>query len=410
MGKVSAGRAMKYIVFLGDGMADYPLPELGDRTPLQVANKPTIDRIAKLGRSGTFITVTDDLPPGSEVANLSILGYDPHRYYQGRGVIEAASLGVTLEPEDLALRCNLICIKDGKIKNHSAGHITTEEAALLIEEVNRQLANERVRFYPGFTYRHLCVVKNGSSEIECFPPHDYVGEKALDLLPRAKTPSAEPTAQLLRQLTLSSWEMLPGQVVNLNRTLQGKDPANSLWFWSPGKKPKMPTFQERYGLKGAVISAVDLIKGLGVYAGFDVIQVPGATGLIDTNYEGKADACLEALFDHDLVYLHLEAPDEAGHSRNLREKVRAIELFDSRLVARVMAGLEEKRVLATVAVLSDHLTPVGRGNHVHGPVPVAIYNPNLPPDGVDRFDEQSAQNGALGELRGDGFIRLLLGQ
>ncbi|MGQ9678885.1 MAG: cofactor-independent phosphoglycerate mutase [bacterium] len=401
---------MKYIVFLGDGMADYPLPELGNRTPLQVANKPTIDRIAKLGRSGTFITVTEDMPPGSEVANLSILGYDPHRYYQGRGVIEAASLGVALAPEDLALRCNLICIKDGKIKNHSAGHITTEEAALLIEEVNRQLANEQVRFYPGFTYRHLCVVKNGSAEIECFPPHDYVGEKALDLLPRAKSPSAEPTAELLRQLTLSSWEILPGQAVNLNRTLQGKDPANSLWFWSPGKKPKMPTFQELYGLKGAVISAVDLIKGLGVYAGFDVIQVPGATGLIDTNYEGKADACLEALKDHDFVYLHLEAPDEAGHSRNLHEKVRAIELFDSRLVARVMAGLEEKKILATVAVLSDHLTPVSRGNHVHGPVPVTIYNPNLPPDAVERFDEQSAQNGGLGELRGDGFIKLLLGR
>lgn len=400
---------MKYIVFLGDGMADYPVPELGGRTPLQVATKPAIDQIAKRGRNGTFITVDEDLPPGSEVANLTILGYDPHRYYQGRGVIEAASLGVTLEPEDLALRCNLICIKDGKIKNHSAGHITTEEAALLIEEVNRQLANERVKFYPGFTYRHLCVVKNGSAEIECFPPHDYVGEKALDLLPRANTPSAEPTAQLLRQLTISSWEILPGQAVNLNRTLQGKDPANSLWFWSPGKKPEMPTFQELYGLKGAVISAVDLIKGLGVYAGFDVIKVSGATGLIDTNYEGKADACLEALKDHDFVYLHLEAPDEAGHSRDVRQKIEAIERFDSRLVARVMAGVEEKKILATVAVLADHLTPVSRGNHVHGPVPVAIYHPHLPPDRVARFDEQSAQEGVLGILQGDGFIKTFLG-
>ncbi|MEO0005426.1 MAG: cofactor-independent phosphoglycerate mutase [candidate division WOR-3 bacterium] len=399
---------MKYIIFLGDGMADYPVPELGNKTPLQVAKKPTIDSIAKMGRCGSFITVPEDMPPGSEVANLTVLGYDPKKYYQGRGVIEAASLGVRLEPDDVALRCNLICIQEGKIKNHSAGHITTEEAALLIEEVNRQLSNPDVRFYPGFTYRHLCVLKNGSPEVECFPPHDYVGEKALELLPRAKNPDAEPTARILRELILKSWEFLPGHAVNLNRTLQGKDPANSIWFWSPGRKPLMPTFKELYGLSGAVISAVDLIKGLGVYAGFDVINVPGATGLIDTNYEGKADACLDALKDHDLVFLHLEAPDEAGHSRDVKQKIQAIELFDSRLVARVMKGLKEGQIEATVAVLSDHPTPVSKGNHTHGPVPVAIYNPRLEPDEVDRFDEQSVLKGRLGTLLGDGFIKTLL--
>ncbi|MEO0050418.1 MAG: cofactor-independent phosphoglycerate mutase [candidate division WOR-3 bacterium] len=399
---------MKYIIFLGDGMADYPVPELGNKTPLQVAKKPTIDSIAKMGRCGSFITVPEDMPPGSEVANLTVLGYDPKKYYQGRGVIEAASLGVRLEPDDVALRCNLICIQEGKIKNHSAGHITTEEAALLIEEVNRQLVNPNVRFYPGFTYRHLCVLKNGSPDIECFPPHDYVGEKALELLPRAKKPDAETTARILRELILKSWEFLPGHAVNLNRTLQGKDPANSIWFWSPGKKPLMPTFKELYGLSGAVISAVDLIKGLGVYAGFDVIDVPGATGLIDTNYEGKADACLDALKDHDLVYLHLEAPDEAGHSRDVKQKIQAIELFDSRLVARVMKGLKEQKIEATVAVLSDHPTPVSKGNHTHGPVPVAIYNPRLEPDEVDRFDEQSVLKGRLGTILGDGFIKTLL--
>lgn len=399
---------MKYIIFLGDGMADYPVPELGNKTPLQVAKKPTIDSIAKMGRCGSFITVPEDMPPGSEVANLTVLGYDPKKYYQGRGVIEAASLGVRLEPDDVALRCNLICIQEGKIKNHSAGHITTEEAALLIEEVNRQLSNPDVRFYPGFTYRHLCVLKNGSPDIECFPPHDYVGEKALELLPRAKNPDAEPTARILRELILKSWEFLPGHAVNLNRTLQGKDPANSIWFWSPGKKPQMPTFKELYGLSGAVISAVDLIKGLGVYAGFDGINVPGATGLIDTNYEGKADACLDALKDHDLVYLHLEAPDEAGHSRDVKQKIQAIELFDSRLVARVMKGLKEQKIEATVAVLSDHPTPVSKGNHTHGPVPVAIYNPRLEPDEVDRFDEQSVLKGRLGTILGDGFIKTLL--
>ncbi|MEO0020386.1 MAG: cofactor-independent phosphoglycerate mutase [candidate division WOR-3 bacterium] len=399
---------MKYIIFLGDGMADYPVPELGNKTPLQVAKKPTIDSIAKMGRCGSFITVPEDMPPGSEVANLTVLGYDPKKYYQGRGVIEAASLGVRLEPDDVALRCNLICIQEGKIKNHSAGHITTEEAALLIEEVNRQLSNPDVRFYPGFTYRHLCVLKNGSPEVECFPPHDYVGEKALELLPRAKKPDAETTARILRELILKSWEFLPGHAVNLNRTLQGKDPANSIWFWSPGKKPQMPTFKELYGLSGAVISAVDLIKGLGVYAGFDVINVPGATGLIDTNYEGKADACLDALKDHDIVFLHLEAPDEAGHSRDVKQKIQAIELFDSRLVARVMKGLKEGQIEATVAVLSDHPTPVSKGNHTHGPVPVAIYNPRLEPDEVDRFDEQSVLKGRLGTILGDGFIKTLL--
>lgn len=399
---------MKYIVFLGDGMADYPVLELKDKTPLQVANKPTLDRIARLGQCGTFVTVPEDMPPGSEVANLTVLGYDPRRYYQGRGVIEAASLGVELDHDDVALRCNLICIKDGRIKNHSAGHITTEEATLLIEEVNRQLSRPTVRFYPGFTYRHLCVLKEASPEVECFPPHDYVGEKALDLLPRAKTPAAEKTAQLLCDLILQSWEILPGQAVNLNRTFQGKDPANSVWFWSPGKKPQMPTFQELYGVTGAVIAAVDLIKGLGVYAGFDVINVPGATGLIDTNYEGKADACLEALKDYDFIYVHLEAPDEAGHSRDVQQKIKAIELFDSRLVSRVMSRLEEKELEVTVAVLTDHPTPVSKGNHTHGKVPVAIYNPKLVPDSVERFDEYSVINGALGELYGDQFIKALL--
>ncbi len=399
---------MKYLIFLGDGMADYPLPELEGRTPLQVANKPVIDRLARLGRNGTFVTVEPDMPPGSEVANLTVLGYDPKRYYQGRGVIEAASLGVRLEPEDVALRCNLLCIRDGRIKNHSAGHISTEEAQLLIEELNRQLATPEIRFYPGFTYRHLCVLKNGSPELECFPPHDHVGENALELLPRAKSPAGEATARLLRELILKSWEILPGQAVNLNRTLQGRDPANSIWFWSPGRKPQMPTYQERYGLKGAVIAAVDLIKGLGVYAGFDVIEVPGATGLLDTNYEGKADAALGALADHDFVFVHLEAPDEAGHSRDVRQKIEAIERFDARLVARVMSRIEERGLELAVAVLPDHLTPVAKGNHVHGPVPVAIYHPHLSPDRVERFDEVSATRGILGELHGEQFIRALL--
>jgi len=453
---------MKYVLFLGDGMADYPVPELGNRTPLQVAKKPAIDKIARLGRCGRFVTVEDDMPPGSEVANLTVLGYDPHECYQGRGVIEAASMGVALADTDVALRCNLICIKDGKIKNHSAGHISTEEARPLIEAMDREsgpaverssgpvqdfssldhlttrpLGHFPVRFYPGISYRHLCVLSAGSDRVTkrqsdkaedsaldhlitrslghfpspdliCFPPHDHVGERALDLLVRPKNEEAKPTADLLNYLIKRSWDILPGHGVNVTRTLAGKDPANSIWFWSPGRKPKMRTYQEMFGLTGAVISAVDLIRGLGVYAGLDVIQVEGATGLIDTNYEGKADACLEALADHDFVYVHVEATDEAGHSRDVKQKVLGIEYLDSRLVARVMKGIEDRGIEATVAVLPDHATPVEKGNHVHGPVPVAIAGPGIAPDPVQSYDEESVRAGSLGLLRGNQFIRTFL--
>jgi 2,3-bisphosphoglycerate-independent phosphoglycerate mutase len=426
---------MRFVIFLGDGMADYPVPELGNRTPLQVAKKPSIDRIARHGRCGQFITVEDDMPPGSEVANLTVLGYDPHECYQGRGVIEAASMGVELSDTDVALRCNLICIKDGRIKNHSAGHISTEEAKPLIEAMNaesgpvvqwpsgpvsesraldhltaRPLGHSLVRFFPGISYRHLCVLKQGSPDLDCAPPHDHVGERALDLLVKPKNEAARATADLLNSLIRRSWEILPGHGVNVARTLAGKDPANSIWFWSPGRKPKMKTYKELFGLTGAVISAVDLIRGLGVYAGLDVVQVEGATGLIDTNYEGKADVCLAALADHDFVYVHVEATDEAGHSRDVKQKIQGIEYLDSRLIARVMKGLEDNGIEAAVAVLPDHLTPVAKGNHVHGPVPVAIAGPGVEPDSVQTYDEESVKPGSLGVLRGGQFIRTLLGR
>ncbi len=438
---------MKFVIFLGDGMADFPLPELGNRTPLQVARKPTMDKIARLGRCGQFITVDEDMPPGSEVANLTVLGYDPRECYQGRGVIEAAAMGVELAETDVALRCNLICIKDGRIKNHSAGHISSEEARPLIEAMNRESSQvlactgkqkfnsgfptghattQRpdcqfgVRFFPGISYRHLCVLSgenaagqpNGlpSPDLECFPPHDYVGERALDLLVRPKNEAARPTAELLNSLIRLSWEVLPGHGVNVARTLAGKDPANSVWFWSPGRKPKMKTYREMFGITGAVISAVDLVRGLGVYAGLDVIQVEGATGLIDTNYEGKADACLAALADHDFVYVHVEATDEAGHSRDVQQKILGIEYLDQRLIARVMKGIEERGIQARVAVLPDHATPVTKGNHVHGPVPVAIAGSGIEPDQVQTYDEETVKTGALGMLRGDEFIRTLLGR
>ncbi|MCX6842768.1 MAG: cofactor-independent phosphoglycerate mutase [candidate division WOR-3 bacterium] len=415
---------MRFVVFLADGAADLPISELGNKTPLQVANKPAIDRIARLGRCGSFVTVDDDMPPGSEVANLTVLGYDPHECYQGRGVIEAASMGVQLRDADIAMRCNLICIADGRIKNHSAGHISTEEAHKLICHVDRYLGCDDVRFFPGISYRHLLLLSSGDSstleplnprtlepisvDFECFPPHDHVGELAEDLMIVAKSDEAKSTVDRLNDLVRCSWELLSRHAVNQARVKAGKDPANSIWFWSQGRKPKMKTHKEQYGITGAVISAVDLIKGLGVYAGLDVIDVPGATGLIDTNYEGKADACLKALDDHDFVFVHVEASDEAGHAKDLKQKILAIEYLDSRLVARVMKGLEDRGIEATVAVLPDHLTPVAQGNHVHGPVPVAIWNPHLTPDSVQSYDESACASGSLGMLHGSDFIRTLL--
>ena len=401
---------MQYIIFLADGAADFPVPELGNKTPLQAAHKPAIDRIARLGRCGSFVTVDDDMPPGPEVANLTVLGYDPHECYQGRGVIEAASMGVKLNDTDIAMRCNLICIAEGRIKNHSAGHISTEEAHKLIRYVDRYVGGDDAHFFPGISYRHLMVLDHGSTDFDCFPPHDHVGEKAEDLMIVPKSDDARPTVDRLNDMIRCSWDLLPQHSVNQARVKAGKDPANSIWFWSQGRKPKMKTLREQYGITGAVISAVDLIKGLGVYAGLDVIDVPGATGLIDTNYEGKADACLDALADHDFVYVHVEASDEAGHARDLRQKITAIEYLDSRLIASVMKGIEKKGIEATVAVLPDHLTPVAQGNHVRGPVPVAVLIPNLEPDSVETYDEIACASGELGLLRGDRFIRTVLGR
>jgi 2,3-bisphosphoglycerate-independent phosphoglycerate mutase len=401
---------VKYIVFLADGAADYPVPELGNKTPLQVADKPAIDRIARLGRCGSFVTVDEDMPPGSEVANLTVLGYDAHECYQGRGVIEAASMGVKLNDTDIAMRCNLICIADGRIKNHSAGHISTPEALKLIRYVDRYIGGDDAHFFPGISYRHLLVLDLGSTDFECFPPHDHVDEKVEDLMVVAKSEEAKPTVDRLNDMIRCSWDLLPSHAVNEERVKAGKDPANSIWLWSQGRKPKMKTLKEQYGITGAVISAVDLIKGLGVYAGLEVIDVPGATGLIDTNYEGKADACLNALADHDFVFVHVEASDEAGHARDVKQKILAVEYLDSRLVARVMKGIEDKGIEATVAVLPDHLTPVAKGNHVHGPVPVAILTPGFTPDSVQTYDETACASGSLGMLRGSAFIRTFLGR
>jgi 2,3-bisphosphoglycerate-independent phosphoglycerate mutase len=400
---------MKTIIIIGDGMADYPVPELDGRTPLMVAETPAMDRIAREGRTGTFQTIEEDMPTGSAVANLSVLGYDPRETFHGRGILEAASLGVTLAEADMAARINLICVEDGKIRSHSAGHISNEEAHQLLRDLNTHFHGLPITLVPGLSYRHVLVVPDGDPRLECAPPHDHVGERVEDLLVKPRHPQAQPTADLLNRLILESQEFLRGHPINRQRVTAGKQPANSLWPWSPGRRPQMKTFQERFGVTGAVITAVDLIKGLGIYAGLDVIEVEGATGLYDTNYEGKADACLSALADHDLVYVHVEAADEAGHEQDLALKIRCIEDLDRRLVQRILDGLEARKIEAVVATLPDHPTPIAHGKHVRDPVPVAIRDPRELPDRVERFDEESVKAGELGHMRRAEFIERVLG-
>jgi 2,3-bisphosphoglycerate-independent phosphoglycerate mutase len=399
---------MKAIIILGDGMADYPVPELDGRTPLMAAKKPAMDRIAREGRTGLFQTIEPDMPTGSAVANLSVLGYDPRTAFQGRGVLEAASLGVQLSDTDMAARINLICVEEGRIRSHSAGHISNEEAHRLVADLSAHFRDLNIRLFPGLSYRHLIVVPGGDARLECAPPHDHIGEPAQDLLVRPLEPSAQPTADLLNRVILESQPFLQDHPINQKRAAEGQQLANSLWPWSPGVKPQMATFPERFGVRGAVITAVDLVKGLGVYAGLDVIEVEGATGLYDTNYEGKADACLRALERRDFVYVHVEAADEAGHERNLELKIRCIEDLDQRLIRRVLEGLEARGWEAVIAVLPDHPTPVAHGKHTRDPVPVAIWDPRQEPDTVDRFDEESVKAGALGHLRGAEFIETVV--
>jgi 2,3-bisphosphoglycerate-independent phosphoglycerate mutase len=374
---------MKYVIFLGDGMADYPIPELRGKTPLMVAKKPGMDWIARKGRTGLFKTIGDGMLTGSAIANLSVLGYNPTELFhgsEGRGVLEAASLGVDLSEDDLALRANLICIEEGKIRSHSAGHISNEEAHTLIRDAQNHFRGWNLRLYPGLSYRHVLM-----------------------------TPQGKQTADLLNRLIEESQSFLENHPVNRKRQENGKQPANSLWPWAPGKKPRMQTLQERFGIRGAAITAVDLIKGLAIYAGMKTIAVPGATGLYDTNFEGKADAALKALEEVDFVYIHVEAADEAGHERNLALKIRCIEDMDRRLVQRVLEGLKQKGWESTVAVLPDHPTPIAYGNHTREPVPVAIRFPRQAADSVGQYDEESVKAGSLGLMAGSQFIETFFG-
>lgn len=384
---------MKYIVLLGDGMSDEPLKELDNRTPLTAARTPNLDAMARRGRIGLARTVPKGLPPGSDVANLSVFGYDPRTCYTGRSPLEAASMGVELGPDDVAFRVNLVNLQPARgtlvMNDYSAGHISTEEGRELVEALQQRLGDDEFRFFPGVGYRHLMVWRNGKSALTATPPHDISGQSIADYLPKG-----EGADRLIYLMTCS--QMVMNNHPQYRRRLEaGKVPANSIWLWGHGKAPRMESFRERFGLTGAVISAVDLVRGIGICAGLDVIRVPGATGYIDTNYEGKVEAALAALETRDYVYLHVEAPDEAAHSGNLEHKLKAIEDFDARVVGPVMEGMKRfgsYRILCT----PDHPTPLRIKTHTDEPVPFILYSGETEEqNAVAGYDEASAKTAGL---------------
>ncbi|MDR2950126.1 MAG: cofactor-independent phosphoglycerate mutase [Prevotella sp.] len=399
---------MKTIIILADGAADEPIAALGGKTPLQAAKKPYIDMLAAKGKSGELDTIPVGFKPGSEIANLSVLGYDVPKVFEGRGSLEAASMGVEILPDEMAMRCNLICVEDGKIKNHSAGHISSDEAKELILFLAKELNDGKVSFYPGVSYRHLLKLKNGNKNLDCTAPHDVMGTPFKDVLIKAETPEAQETADYLNQLIIKSQELLKDHPVNKKRIAEGKDPANSIWPWSPGYRPQMETLQKLFGIKsGSVISAVDLIMGIGVYAGLKLIHVEGATGLYDTNYEGKAEAAIEALKNDDFVYLHIEASDEAGHEGDYELKTKTIEYLDNRVVKTVYEATKDWDEPVTIAILPDHPTPCAIKTHTNKPVPFLIYRSNGTADTVQVYDEFESPKGAYGLIKGKEFMETL---
>lgn len=397
---------MKHIIILGDGMADWPAKSLGNKTLLQYSDTPYMDKLARMGRTGRLITVAPGFHPGSEVANMSVMGYDLPKVYEGRGPLEAASIGVELQPGDMAMRCNIICIEGDNIKNHSAGHITTEEADVLIKYLEEKLGTDRIRFYTGVQYRHLLVIKGGNKHLDCTPPHDVPLKPFRPLMVKAELPEAQETADLINALILKSQELLAEHPINKKRIAEGKDPANSIWPWSPGYRPQMEPLSEKYpGVKqGSVISAVDLINGIGYYAGLRRIAVEGATGLYNTSYENKVAAALEALKTDDFVYLHIEASDEAGHEGDFKLKQFTIENLDKRAVGPIYEAVKDWNEPVSIAVLPDHPTPCELRTHTDEPVPFLIYYPGIEPDSVQTFDEVACVEGGYGVMKEDEFM------
>jgi 2,3-bisphosphoglycerate-independent phosphoglycerate mutase len=402
---------MKYVIIVGDGMADYPIQSLGGRTPLMVAKTPHMDWMAKQGEIGLVKTIPDGFNPGSEIANLSIFGYDPFRYYTGRGPLEAASLNVKLAGDDIAFRCNLVTLKfQGNkmmMEDFSAGHITNEEAKEVILDLNKELATNEIQFYLGVSYRHLMVLKNGAArfsnleKLELTPPHDILGKEIKDFLPQMKEP--------ILSLMNASQRLLKNHPFNLSREKKGLPPANSIWLWGQGRSPQMITLKERFGIDGYVISAVHLIKGIGILAGLQVLEVPGITGYFDTNYDGKAQYAMRGLREKDFVYVHVEAPDEAGHMGDLRLKIEAIEAFDEKIVGPILKGLKDfKRY--KILVLPDHPTPLSVRTHTADAVPYVIYSSENGANSShgETFDEVSAGQSGISIEKGFALIERFL--
>mgnify|MGYP002143427911 FL=1 len=401
---------MKHIIILGDGMADWPVKSLGDKTLLQYAKTPYMDMLARMGRNGRLQTVADGFHPGSEVANLSVLGYNLPKVYEGRGALEAASIGIDLKPGEMAMRCNLICIDGEVIKNHSSGHISTEEADVLIQYLQEELGSDKVCFHTGVSYRHLLVIKGGNKQLDCTPPHDVPLQPFRPLLVKPLQTEAEDTASLINELILKSQELLKNHPINQKRIADGKDPANSIWPWSPGYRPQMETLSDTFpGIKsGAVISAVDLIRGIGYYAGLRRLEVEGATGLYDTNYENKVAAALDALKKDDFVYLHIEASDEAGHEGDVDLKIKTIENLDSRAVGPIYEAVKDWDEPVAIAVLPDHPTPCELRTHTKDPIPFLIWYPGIEADSVQTYDEVAACEGSYGLLKEDEFMKTFM--
>ncbi len=401
---------MKYVVLVGDGMADEPITELGNRTPLQAADKPNMDYCAERGVNGLARTVPHGMGAGSDVANLSIMGYDPAVRYTGRGPLEAASMNVPLEDDDLAYRCNLITEDGGMIVDYSADHISNEEAAELIRFVDERLGSENVKFHPGISYRHLLVFKHtceDPTDITCTPPHDVLGKRISEYMPGSAANSR--IAEIMRNMINDSKKILETHRVNVDRVNRGLHPGNMIWPWGGGRRPEMSTFKELYNVTGGVISAVDLIKGIGICAGLKVVNVSGATGYLDTNYAGKVDAALNVLEKDDFVFVHIEAPDEAGHSGKLDLKMQAIEDFDRNVAAPMLGALEAKYSEYAVLVMPDHPTPLRIRTHSSDPVPFTIFRTDWRADDVKLFDEVSAKSGSMGVVEAHKLMGMLLG-
>ena len=409
---------MKHIIILGDGMADHQVASLGNKTLLQYARPEYMNRLAREGRTGRLVTVPEGFPPGSEVANTAILGYDLNKVYEGRGPLEAASIGYEMADDDMAIRCNIITLEDGKIITHNGGNLETQDADVLIKYLNETLAKpineregcERVKFITGIQYRHLLVIKGGNKHIVCAPPHDHPNEPWRPLLVKAEIPEAQETADLINELILRSQELLAQHPYNIAKAAKGERQANSIWPWSGGYRPSMETLMQQYPQikSGAVISAVDLIQGIGKYAGLRIIKVPGATGLANTNYEGKAQAAIDALKKDDFVFVHVEATDEAGHDGDIDLKLKAIVYLDKRLIKPILEAIEQMDEPVCVAVLPDHPTPVELRIHVKEPVPFIIWHKGITPDEVQYYDEVSCVSGGYGLLQLNEFMNELM--